>query len=375
MLPLWGARGIRESGNGNCSNGTDLSTGRAHAPRCFLLLGIRCGGPSQLEALIYYRWGVGMTVPIIPSWTLSANFDSFFKRLNPSPTFEGVASSQYNSIKSLIENPDGNARELSPICFLQGSYRQHTAIYTINDVDIITLCRLWYPGTGSGHSWSRNEIFDKIAAPLLNDGRYRDKVRYNQQSMCIKLDLGIKVEILPVVYKAGNNDPEWEPFCLYRPESAQWVDGFARYHQALLTEKNKANRTNGNFIRAIKVLKHLRSRIGLDAVSFHMECLLFSLDDNLFQGGPADYIASILVCIASTAAPDWYSRRIMTPCGDRDIFVESEWRRQGWETFHNFLSIWAGLSRRANQANDKDEAIRLWQTLLGEDLFPTQVSI
>ncbi len=241
-------------------------------------------------------------------------FQSFFGRLK-------TASSQHNAIRGLIEDRMGPAAELAPITFLQGSYKQQTAIYTINDVDIVVLCNLWYPGTpgGFGKSYGRDEIFRIIAAPLFADGRYRDKVRFGPQSMCIKVDLGIKVEILPVVFKAGNQDPDKEPFVLYRPETGKWEDGFARYHQAWLTIKNADNRTRGNFIPAIKVLKHIRSLFGLKSVSFHIECLLYFLDDAHHLGGPADYLAAIFRKIAAHKPADWYGTKCMTPCGDRDI--------------------------------------------------------
>lgn len=207
--------------------------------------------------------------------SLSANFAYFFGRLNPSSTFEKKAAAHYAAVKGLIENRRGLASALAPTCFLQGSYRNETATYTINDVDIVALCGLWYQGSGSGSGWSRDQIFDTVAAPLLNDHRFRDRVRYRGQSMCIKLDVEPRIEILPVVYKAGNFDPSYEPFVLYRPRNHQWEDGFARYHRQWISSKNRAEKTANNFVPAIKVLKHLRTRFGLDAVSFHIECLLF----------------------------------------------------------------------------------------------------
>src|SRR5690349_15117567 len=109
-------------------------------------------------------------------YQVSKHFDAFFKRLNPSSTFEGQASSDYNSINGLIEDRRGLAASLAPECFLQGSYKQSTAIYTINDIDIVALCQLWQPGSGGGgeRTYGRHEIFDTIAAPLLADYRYRD---------------------------------------------------------------------------------------------------------------------------------------------------------------------------------------------------------
>jgi hypothetical protein len=301
---------------------------------------------------------------------LSENFRSFFSRLNPGASFEETASTEYSAIKDLIENAPAPTDILSPNCFLQGSYRQQTAIYTINDVDIVALCKLWFPGSGVGRSFSRDEIFELIARPLRQSPRYAGKVRYGAQSMCIKVDLKILVEILPVVYKAGNDDPAAEPFKLFRPETGKWEDGFARYHQQYLSMKNSGPRTGGNFIPAIKVFKHLRSHHGLDAVSFHIECLLYALPDDLFFGGPADYIPSVLNRIASVSADRWYNWRCMTPSGDRDIFTVGEWCRDSWIAFHRVVSALAPVAEQARASPSRGAAIAYWQRILGSEFFP-----
>ena len=306
---------------------------------------------------------------------LSNHFDSFFRRLNPGASFEATASSEYNSIKGLIEDRNGLAKELRPRCFLQGSYKQDTAIYTINDVDVVALCEELSQGegpSGGGQTYNRDNIFRIIAAPLLNDRRYRDKVRYHGGSMCIKVDLGIKVEILPAVYKRGNNDFTKEPFRIHRPGKG-WDDGYARYHQRWLSYKNRAEATGGNFVPLIKVVKHLRSHYRLDAVSFHIECLLYSLPDAVFRGSPADSISQVLNHIAATPADAWYGRYLPTPCGDgRDIFTAAEWSRPSWEAFHRLLTVWARATRVATQALQRPQAIEAWQLLLGKDFFPSE---
>lgn len=306
----------------------------------------------------------------MPLFSLSQHFASFFRRLNPSPTFLSIASSQYNSIKGVIESRVG--APLSPQCFLQGSYDQSTAIYTINDVDIVVLCQLWQPGAGGSGavSWDRNAIFAAIATPLLADGRYSSKVRYTATSMCIKVDLGIKVEILPVVHKQGASNSSEEPFRLWRPERNQWEDGFARYHQAYLSLKNSSERTAGNFIPMIKVLKHLRSKSQLNAVSFHIECLLHSFPDWVFTGGPATYIRDTLNHLASRTAGDWYLAGLTTPCGDRNIFSADEWSWDEWSVFHQFATLWAQFAQIAGESPTEQLAISTWQQLLGDNFFP-----
>src|SRR5262249_26064257 len=156
------------------------------------------------------------------------------------------------------------------------------------------------------------------------------KVRYGPTSMVIHVDLDIKVEVLPVVYRGGISDPDYEPFVLYRPEHRQWELGYARQHQRLLSLRNSALLAGGNFKPMIKVLKHLRSLHGIDAVSFHLECLLYALQPIVFFGGPADYITNVLTAIASTSADVRYQQALMTPCGDRDIFTAEEWTYASW---------------------------------------------
>lgn len=192
--------------------------------------------------------------------------------------------------------------------------------------------------------------------------------------MVIHVDLDIKVEVLPVVFKAGNWDPEEEPFVLYRPEHGRWEDGYARDHQKLLTLKNSILQSQGNFKPMIKVLKHLRSKWRVEAASFHLECLLYAIHSRLDIGGPADYIGNVLTAIASRPADDWYRQILRTPCGDRDIFRSEEWQRRSWDTFHEAAVLWRNAAVFAQSAPTRTTAIEAWQLLLGKEFFPAIVT-
>jgi hypothetical protein len=257
---------------------------------------------------------------------LSRNFISFFDRLNPSKSSEQRASSQYNSLKALLEGDILLKSQLDPVCMLHGSYRWQTATHDINDIDIVLLCQgLVLPANPlaniPGYGWPRNRIINAIELAIRGDGRYRSKlVPAKPTSMCVKLDLGIKVEILPAVRNA-NLPVGAEPFYLWRPSSNQWELGYAERHREYLSYKNRPRNqltavgTDGNFIPMIKVVKHLRDIAGLDAVSFHIETLLYQLADQLFLGPPAQYIPIVLRAITAQAADQWYNRTIITPCG------------------------------------------------------------
>lgn len=305
--------------------------------------------------------------------TLSENFRVFFSRLNPSDQKIKSAALEHARVTDLITDRSGPAAVLSPVCFLQGSYKQQTAIHDINDVDVVALCELWHPpseGGSRGRRWSRDEIFATIAAALMHSGRYTGAVEYGPHSTCVKVNGTIRVEVLPVVFAAGNYDADKEPFKLYRPEHGQWEDGYARYHQAWLTWKNQDEKTAGNCIPAIKVLKHIRTQFGLDAVSFHIECLLFALGDGVFLGSAADYVTRVLREVANRSAEDWYTHRLATPCGDRDVFTGEEWSATSWWPFHKLIGELSPLASAAASTVSRGEAIRLWQAVLGDQFFP-----
>jgi len=307
--------------------------------------------------------------------SVGRHFDYFFGRINPAPTFRSVASREYAVVKSLLEDPNGPAAILSPKCYLQGSYGQETAIHSINDVDVVVLTNLEYPGQpGSGvRTWSRHEIFDTLAMALAVHGPYRGKIAYNQGSTCIKIKLGIKLELLPVVKSAqGGPAPE---FFLWRPERQQWEAGYGQRHREWLSAKNTTIITQGNYIPMVKVLKHLRTVHGIDAVSFHIESLLHSFPNAVFLGGPAEYIPRVLAHFAQYTADQWYAAGIRTPCQERLIHHETEWDYARWQKFHMEAVKWAGYAARAQGATTQIEAIQWWQALLGNQYFPATVSL
>jgi hypothetical protein len=304
------------------------------------------------------------------SHDLSANFVSFFSKLNPSQRFRDQAARQYATVKKVLEDHC----VLEPICFLQGSYREHTAIHTINDVDIVVLCKLWQPGarsTAGGPGWDRDSVFAAVAAPLLERTRYAGKVHYGPRSMCIKVDLGIKLELLPAVFASGNLDPAQEPFRLYRPSTGQWADGFAREHQARLSKKNAD--CNGNFIPAVKVMKHLRSLLDLSTVSFHIECLLYALPHEVYRGRPDEYIPAMLDYLAYGPRVAFTENLTTTPCGERRLFTPTEFSEERWQEFSLALGFWEPRARAARGASNRREAVANWKMLLGDQYFPDRV--
>ncbi|NVL89541.1 MAG: nucleotidyltransferase [Desulfobacterales bacterium] len=306
---------------------------------------------------------------------LTKYFAAFFKRVNPSPTYEEIAARAHSEIKGLIEDKDGPAGDLQIRCFLQGSYRRETAIHTINDVDLVAHCRLSH--TSSANQNTRDQIFRAVADAILANNRYKDKVKYRKRSICIKVMLeGIKVEVLPTIRVQGKAY-EYEPFYMFQPEENEnidgfWRKGFARYHQSLCTEKNAS--TSGLFVPMIKVFKHLRfveSTVSEnEAVSFHIECLLYILKNSIYSGAPCECIEAVLKAVAGFTPDKAEHSGIRSPCRDKKLFDPNEWTITSYREFNQAAAKWYGIAAYANDQNDKEEAIRAWKELLGDSYFP-----
>jgi hypothetical protein len=312
---------------------------------------------------------------LLPKHNLTQNFQAFFKVINPSPSYVRIAATAHASVTHLIEDARGPAADLRINCFLQGSYRRDTAIYTINDVDVVALCSLAYSPTANQNT--RNQIFKIIADAIAVDGKYENKIVYRECSVCIKVLLeGIKIEILPVLREKGQ-PYEHEPFFMFRASpdgnnSSGWRKAFAREHQRLCTQKNDA--VAGLFIPMVKALKHMRSRDSQlsdgDAISFHIECLLFAIKDSVYQGSTAACIESVLHSLAGFDSIKAANSAMRSPCQDKGLFSGEEWRIASYSRFHRAVGRWCQIAHRANLEEDREKAIDLWKELLGRDYFP-----
>lgn len=318
----------------------------------------------------------------------TARFRHFFGRLNPSPTLTSQASSQYAGIKAALEGATELATDYRVTCFQHGSYGRDTATDNINDLDIVALCRgLEAPNPAAvpnllappGRQWFRGDIFTAFET-ALRQTRYRTAlVPSKPTSLCVKLNLGIKVEILPAIMAPGVTDPSHEPFYIWRPEQNRWVPTYARHHQQWLSAANAApafanrNTADGRLIPMIKVMKRLRDNIGASAVSFHIETLLTKVPAAMYRGSPPTYISNILEFLANLNANVWNSQ-CLTPCGDRDIFHPNEWSLGSWQAFHEHIKLWASLATFAATERDERSSVQIWQSLLGNTYFPMEVA-
>lgn len=234
-------------------------------------------------------------------------------------TEEGLRTTRDNVVYLLGSNYE---------VFLQGSYKNDTAIYDINDIDIVALCVKNIP-----QYWEN--IYDDIVAKISSAQQYKGKV--SKGNKCVKLILSNKnIDIVPAIRKnifprTRNNLNE--PIQIFNRANQQIVDNYPKTHYANGTSKNQA--TNGNYKKCVRMLKNLINNHKKKdiAPSFYLECLIHNYTDQSFNGELITVFYNILHHIAYTADYNVYE----SVAKDKKIIQDTEWSLIKFNAIKSFL--------------------------------------
>lgn len=206
--------------------------------------------------------------------------------------------------------------------FLQGSYKNDTAISDINDVDIVAVRIKTYSGQYSPHRFDNyifwNQIFSEIEQKLRNQSKYIWTVERGDK--CIKVRGAFNADIVPAV-QVGE-DYSIDPIVIYSFRSELEKLNYPRVHYENGVVKNKL--TGGLYKPTVRMFKQwVKNHFGenKDIISsFKMEALVHAVDDKLFSSDhPTNF-----VLVANQIATKISQRSIMpilipSVCGNEDI--------------------------------------------------------
>jgi hypothetical protein len=238
--------------------------------------------------------------------------------------------------------------------FLQGSYRNGTAIADINDVDIVALYDPWRsPATDA--DW--NKLFNRVAAILRNSWRVTGSVKINDK--CVTLSGTVKADIVPAISRTTYSSTD--PILIYSRRARNERPNYPRTHYD--NGVTKQDNTNDNYKATVRLFKRwARQYSTLTAPSFYIECAVHSVADSKFDNYlPLSFAAVALELVS-------YSRYkvVYSVAGDKDILVPTEWHPDDFEAFQKRLLTDAQLGGVAMQATTSTEADRLWKLAFGD---------
>lgn len=262
-------------------------------------------------------------------------------------TENGLQTTRDNIVKLLGSNYD---------VFLQGSYKNDTAIYDINDIDIVAVRISNVP-----HLWE--DIFDDIQAKVSSFAFYRGKV--TKGNKCVKLVLqNKKVDVVPAVrqdvYNGSRNSFD-EPIQVFDRAKQVVIHNYPKTHYDNGAKKNKS--TNGNYKKCVRLMKNfVKNHNGTDtAPSFYLECLIYSYSDASFAKN--SLIESFyFICNHIANATD-FNVNFKSVAKDKTTISNTEWSNVNFIKFRNYLkSKLPYLQNAVNARNttDADKNFRLF---------------
>lgn len=306
--------------------------------------------------------------------SIAGRFDAVLKNLEPDPERQKLAEDLPALIRAELEGST-LLREQEPKTLLVGSYRRHTAICDIKDVDIAVLIR---PELAAPTAPPRS-VLDELAK-ALDGARRRKKLRSIErrpQRRSIRCEIpehDFQLDIVPVV--AVNGDPYGAlkiPDCDLR----EWKETRSIGYLKTFSELNA--RSGDKLVRLVKLLKWWKNTHEIDryqAKSFWIEALVVELVREgkiTFEGSWADIVARACGALYERCLPVYNLNKNVPIIPDPmipDANVAHNWKREGFVTFFDKLKRAHSAADQALKSEDAT-ATKYWRDVFGPAFAPS----
>lgn len=268
----------------------------------------------------------------------------------PSPTRTTAVKSLHEHVRRALAAADGSSFDT----FLQGSYRNNTAVADINDVDIVALYDPWSsPATDA--AWQ--QLFSRTATILRNSALVSGTLTVEDK--CVKLVGALKADIVPAI--STTTFSSTDPIQIYSRRDREERPNFPRTHYSNGVAKQAA--TKDAYKATVRLFKRwVRQYPRLTAPSFYIECAVHSVSTSELD----TYLPLSFVSVALEIVGYERHKVIKSVAGDKDILFSTEWHYDDFEAFQGKLLTDAKLVLHAIEASTRAEADRLWKLAFGE---------
>jgi hypothetical protein len=207
--------------------------------------------------------------------------------------------------------------------FLQGSYKNDTAILDINDVDIMVIRLKTYSSQHSPLARPENSviqwntIFSEIEEKLKSQNRYRLAIQRGNKCITVTT-VDFKADIVPAA-QIGN-DYTVDPIAIYSFRDGLEKVNYPRTHYDNGVEKNRT--TDGNYKFLVRMFKnwsknHFDNKDILS--SYKIESLVYGVDNSMFSNDYAMSFIQVATEIYKKLISSESSSIILSVCGYENI--------------------------------------------------------
>lgn len=319
-------------------------------------------------------------------YNLNSEICEFLSNIEPDKIYKEQASKAQNELREYLRTSE-KFKDLFLDSFLTGSYKRHTAIKEIKDVDIIVILNK------TATLLEPNEDIKKIFNTLketLKESYDIEQVEQQQRSVKLiwkfenKKDNNIRNEALTIDIVPAIRTQEGSNYNLWIPDKNldTWIKTNPQGHIDKITEKNQnSSDINGQkpFVPFVKILKFWKSenyKVPKRPKGFLLECIAYHSWDNTADNWFECIIEAYQDIINKYGAykninTDTEISSIIEDIGLEGEYIHTSTTYNNFKKFIEKVETTLNKLNEAKQADSKYEAIKKFQEVFGSDYFPS----
>lgn len=285
---------------------------------------------------------------------LKQRFDAFDTNLNLNSTQRDRAIKVHNDLDQVLRET-GVAKKTR----LQGSFARKTMLPPLKDVDKIIELSGDLANDVDGVAGGSRDAMEQIQQAVTEE--YPGATfEFKRHALGISLPgEDFEFDAVPAI---NDDDTEAGTVRIANTEDDCWNDSNTYTLIDVIQTRNQE--TNGVFIHAVRMVKHLFRQAGIDKIpGLHIEAFCFDAVDS--EMSYPDAIVASLKSAVAMLADDYYDPTGQDRISDR---IEPAIRSDAQTVIATKLDT-AETAKRAADGGDDDTAAELWAELLGDE-FP-----
>lgn len=303
---------------------------------------------------------------------LNEQFKIFINNINPDKESREYAIEAHTRVRECLEKED-DFKQYVEDSFLYGSYKRHTAVGDIKDVDVVILTN--FDTTSEDNSPAK--VLRKLKAALARCYDDPENLAYQRRSIRVDDPLpedeeaSLTLDIIPAV----ETDPQ-EALLVPDKEQKLWISSHPRGHLKHTTGLNSEEHSKGRFVPLVKIMKwwwkYQCELLQPDVErpkpkGFWVECLTGENFDNE-QTAWANHFICVLENIKSAYGEEDEAPELADP-GMPDKKIKSNIKKSEFKIFMNAVSDSLDKAILARDESDKLKSSEMWREIFGHS-FP-----
>jgi hypothetical protein len=305
--------------------------------------------------------------------TLYVYFEEFLSNIEPPEHRLAAAQEIPKDVRRYLKDSE-DFETVDPHSRLTGSYKRHTAVHNIKDVDFLVFVRYEDERPEPADVLKAlRRVLDDLPGALGYGGRAQT-LRGQRRSIHVEFDNeGFHLDVVPALIPDGTHEPLLVP----DREWSKWVKSHPLGYGKALSALNAAN--GDKVVPLVKMFKYWRTRQMQRnrPKSYWLECLVYKHIDKGWVATEGKSYAELFTDLLRSIHEHFLPKleeedgvpKIPDPMLGNNVAFN--WERSAFESFMRRLEESIGWAERAleKDRDQIDEAVELWQKVFGEEYF------